>query len=313
MKFSIIIPTYNRLPLLKRAINSALAQTIPSEVIVVDNGSSEETAFYLDNLGEKIVVCRQQKNLGHSVAMNVGVEIARGDWIKPIDDDDYLAPNCLAEMKQAIERHPPAVICSCQAIIERPNWVQKQRIKQAGPRKSFYIPQADIHYGMLLEQVRFGTPIQVAFRRDAFLLSGGWNSQLEFCCDIDSWLKIAQFGDAIFLNQYLAYRTIWPGGSHLKFSLQEQLNVSLFIKEKLYTLVDKQHRSYLPSQSQLHNYLKLYWSLVACKQGKILTSFRMAWPAVLSLPAWQLLFAAILTRLGNFQANLKIRKQALIE
>jgi glycosyltransferase involved in cell wall biosynthesis len=74
MKFSIVITTYNRLNLLKRAIDSALAQTLPCEVVVVDDCSSDSTQAYvqerceaLASMGEKrLIYHRNLENIGHS-------------------------------------------------------------------------------------------------------------------------------------------------------------------------------------------------------------------------------------------------------
>ena len=94
MEFSIVITTCNRLSLLKRAVNSALSQTKDCEVVVIDNGSADGTQAYLQQLeaNGSIILRRNPENLGHSTAINRGVELAHGDWIKPLDDDDYLAP-----------------------------------------------------------------------------------------------------------------------------------------------------------------------------------------------------------------------------
>ena len=213
IKFSIVITTYNRLSFLKRAIESALAQTVPCEVVVVDDCSSDDTEDYVRSLGSSITYHRNPTNMGHAASVNAGVQFASGDWIKPVDDDDYLDANCIREMMRAIALRREAVICSCQAAQVDVNRVEISRTRRMGPGQAFYIPQADIHYGMLLEQIPFGTPIQVAFRRDAFIQSGGWDSSLDANFDdIDSWLRIAQFGDAIFINKCLAYRTVWAGG-----------------------------------------------------------------------------------------------------
>ncbi|MBD1808967.1 glycosyltransferase family 2 protein [Microcoleus sp. FACHB-SPT15] len=299
MKFSIVITTYNRLTLLKRAIDSALAQTMPCEVVVVDDCSSDGTQAYVqercealaDAGDQRLVYHRNFENLGHSKSVNAGVEKATGDWIKPVDDDDYLAPNCIEVMAKAIAQRPQAVICSCQAAQVDADGVELSRSRQVGSAKSFYIPQEDIHYGMLLEMVPFGTPIQVAFQRSAFLKTGGWDSSLDANFDdIDSWIKIAQFGDAIFINECLGYRTIWAGAYNQKFSLQKRLDTNILIKEKIYPKINQKHQSYIPKLQDIQAYLKLHWSLVALKQGKLLSAVKLSFPASLSPAAWQLLW-----------------------
>lgn len=305
MKFTIVITTYNRLTLLRRAIESALTQTVPCEVVVADDCSSDGTEAYVRNLSEtlraagdfRLVYHRNSSNMGHSATINAGVEVASGDWIKPVDDDDYLAANCIEEMLKAIALRREAVICSCQAAQVDVNQKEISRTRKTGPGKAFYIPQEDIHYGMLIEQMPFGTPIQVAFRRDAFLQSGGWDSQLDVNFDdIDSWIKISQLGDAIFINQCLSYRTVWPGSYNQKFSLQKRLETHIQMKEKIYALVSEKHHSVIPPLGAFRGYLKLHWALVAAKQRNFPTAIKLAFPSVLFPSAWRLLLAAILSR-----------------
>lgn len=304
MKFSIVITTYNRLPLLRRAVESALAQTWPCEVVVADDCSDDGTQEYISSLGDRVVSPRNSVNLGHSATLNAGVSAARGQWIKPLDDDDYLAPNCIEEMSRAIAKRPQAVLCSCQAIQVDDSGSEITRTQSSGPGKSFYVPQEDIHYGMLMEVVPFGTPVQVAFQKDAFIKSGGWDSALDTNCDdIDSWVRIAQYGDAVFLNDYLAYRTLWPGGYNKNFSLQKRLDTSILIKDRIYKLVSENHRSSLPALEDIHGYLKLHWSVVSLKQRKPATALAMAYPAMFSLTAWKYLAIAVFSRKVNHKAH----------
>jgi glycosyltransferase involved in cell wall biosynthesis len=313
MKFSVVISTYNRLDLLRRAIDSVLNQTMKCEVVVVDDCSSDETETYIKSLGNSVVYHRHQVNKGHAATVNAGVETATGDWIKFLDDDDYLAPNCLEEMARAIALHSNAVICSCVAAQVDSHEVEISRTPQFGPGLAFYIPQADIHYGMLLELVPFGTPAQVACSRKTFLETGGWDSQLDANCDdIDSWIRIAQFGDAIFLNQCLAYRTIWAGAYNYKFSPTRRLNMNILMKEKIYALVNQKHRSHMPSLENIRLYVKLHWSIVALKQGRLKNFLAMVYPAMFSVVAWWMLLSAILSRRIN-RRHAGIQKFVLIK
>ncbi len=298
MKFSIVITTYNRLNLLKRAIDTALSQTLPCEVVVVDDCSSDDTQNYVQEKcealanagGKRLVYHRNAENIGHSKSVNAGVELATGDWIKLLDDDDYLAPNCIEEMTNAIALHSQAVICSCQAIQVDDQEIEISRTRKTGPGKVFYIPQEDIHYGMLMEQVPFGTPVQVAFSRDAFLKTGGWDSTLDTNFDdIDSWIKISQFGDAIFINECLGCRTVWQGALNQKFSFQKRLDTHIQIKERIYSQVSQKYRSDIPQLQDIRDYLKLHWSLVALKQGKLFNAAKISFPAILSPGALKLL------------------------
>lgn len=309
MKFSIVITTYNRQPFLQRAIASALRQQHPAEIVVVDDGSTDGTELYCQSLGDRIRYCRQPQNLGHAASVNRGVELASGDWIKLLDDDDYLAPNCLEVIAQAIARYPTAVICSCQAIQVNAKQRELSRTAKVGQLDMLHIPQSDIHYGMLLEQLPFGTPVQVAFCRDAFLQSGGWDSSLDTNCDdIDSWVRIAQFGDAIFINHCLAYRTLWAHAINRNHAIRQRFAANWLIKQKIYPLVHVRYRPLLPPLTTICRYLMLHWSLVALKQGDLKSGMQLGLPAVGSVSAWRLMVHAIGARW--FSRNLQHRQQA---
>jgi len=307
--FSVVITTYNRLNLLKRAIRTALSQTIPCEVIVVDNASTDGTEAYVKSLGDAVVYVRNTTNTNHAGAVNAGAKAARGQWIKLVDDDDYLAPNCLEVMRQAIALRPQSVICSCQAAQVDTEGNELSRTPKTGPGDIFYIPQSDIHYGMLLEVVPFGTPVQVAVRKDAFLASGGWDLSMTSCDDIDSWIRVAEHGDALFVNQCLAYRTIWPGGYDQKISLQQRLTTNMLMKKRIYARIDKAHQGKLPALSTIDQYLHLHWAIVALKQKRPMTTLGLGFPAALSPAAWQLLQQAV--RMRKQQAEPPIQKLAL--
>lgn len=294
--FSIVITTYNRLDLLKRAIRSALDQTVPCQVIVVDNASNDGTQAYMESLVEPVVYVRNDRNLNHAGAVNAGVNAANGEWIKLVDDDDYLGNNCIEAIARAVALRPEAVICSCQATQVDTEGKALSVTATTGPGEIFYIPQADIHYGMLLEVVPFGTPIQVAVRRDAFLRSGGWDLTMTSCDDIDSWIRVAEYGDAVFINQCLAYRTVWPGGYDQKIALHQRLATNMLMKARIYPRVNAKHQAMLPPLSAIDQYLHLHWAIVALKQKQMATTLALGFPAAFSPMAWKLLQQAIAFR-----------------
>jgi len=290
VKFSIVITTYNRVDFLKRAIASAVNQTVPCEVVVVDDASTDGTETYVRSLGDRVVYHRNAQNLNHAGSVNAGVAVATGDWIKFLDDDDYLAENCIERMAAAIAQHPATVLCSCQAIQVNEHEVELRRTQSFGPGQCFYIPQTAVHYGMLLDQEPFGTPVQVAARRDAFVKTGGWDTSMTTNYDdIDAWVRIAEHGDALFINEYLAYRTLWSGSFEQKKDLAYRLNLNILIKERIYDRVQDPYRQRCPSMLTLKSYLHLHWGLVALKKRKWLTAASFCFPAALSPSAWQLL------------------------
>jgi hypothetical protein len=112
--------------------------------------------------------------------------------------------------------------------------------------------------------------INYFIQKKAFLKSGGWDINLNVCDEIDSWIKIARFGDGLFINSCLAYRTLWQGSYNQKSSLHERLTANILIKEKIYAFIDLPSRALLPSLEDLRNYLILHWLLVALKQKNLL-------------------------------------------
>ena len=102
-KFSVVIPAFNAAATLKRAIESVRAQSWPAhEIIVVDDGSSDDTAALARQYGDAVRFI-QQTNQGVSVARNAGAAVATGDWLTFLDADDWYAPSRLERHARWIE------------------------------------------------------------------------------------------------------------------------------------------------------------------------------------------------------------------
>ena len=107
---SIIIPTYNRVGYLSQAVDSVLAQTLVDwELIVVDDGSTDETSCYLESLADPRIVALGQMNQGESAARNAGIAHARGRYIAFLDDDDLFAPQKLELQAAFLCDHPESI------------------------------------------------------------------------------------------------------------------------------------------------------------------------------------------------------------
>ena len=90
---SIVIPTFNRADYLKNAIESALAQTVACEIVVVDHGSSDATPELAASYGNRIVYVRREADDGPCIAWFDGILRSRGDYIHLTFDDDWIAPD----------------------------------------------------------------------------------------------------------------------------------------------------------------------------------------------------------------------------
>src|SRR6266568_3383608 len=112
---TVIIPAYNAVATVARALDSALAQTYrPIEVIVIDDGSKDATskivASYRD---ERIRLLRLPRNQGESGAMNEGIASARGEYIAFLDADDEWLPTKLARQVPVLRENPKAAMVNC--------------------------------------------------------------------------------------------------------------------------------------------------------------------------------------------------------
>ena len=124
---SVIIPTYNRAALVKEAVASVLAQTWREfELIVVDDGSTDDTPEALAPYASRIRLLRRENRGGVSAARNAGMAAARGEWLAFLDSDDLWLPEKLARQMAYLAAHPDAAWCQTEET-----WVRRGvRLKQ---------------------------------------------------------------------------------------------------------------------------------------------------------------------------------------
>lgn len=107
---SFIIPSYNRAHIIKRAVQSLLAQTNSDwEAIIVDDGSTDNTKQVIADFGDARIMYTKQKNAGAAAARNKGMALANGKWIAYLDSDNELHPEYLATMLSHLHNHPGKV------------------------------------------------------------------------------------------------------------------------------------------------------------------------------------------------------------
>ena len=132
---SVVIPTYNRPDMLREAIQSVLNQTRPaSEIIVVDNGSFEETVSVIRQFGDKVVYERSTAR-GPSPSRNRGVAVAGSRYVAFLDDDDLWHPEKLAIQMDFFDRNPDFGMVSSQVIpfgrkieIKKHKWISRRPV-----------------------------------------------------------------------------------------------------------------------------------------------------------------------------------------
>lgn len=201
-KISVIIPAYNAEAFIAETVRSALSQTYPDvEVIVVDDGSTDDTLGSLNEFADRIRVHRQS-NAGVSKARNAGVGIATGSWIAFLDADDLWAPTKLAQ--QSAYSDIPMCFTDRYNIGARGDVPELQSDSTPMQGGDLFEP--------LLVRGNFITLSTVLLRRTLFDEMQGFYSGLHGTEDWDLWLRIAERHPIAFCPEPLVSYRFHPGG-----------------------------------------------------------------------------------------------------
>lgn len=181
MDISVVIPTYNRCELLRRALLSVIAQTLPpTEIIVIDDGSSDATAVMIhDEFPQVSYYC--QENAGVSSARNLGIYHATGNWIALLDSDDEWLHEKLARQTAALIAAPESKICHTEE-----QWIRNG--VRVNPAKQYAKPGGWIFKDCL--PLCAISPSTVMIHRSVFDDVGLFDTDLPACEDYDLWLRI---------------------------------------------------------------------------------------------------------------------------
>ena len=178
---SVIIPTYNRWPMLGQAIESVLKQSYRGfELIVVDDGSDDQTAVELMRYGSEIRLISQARR-GVAAARNFGVRSSRGGYLAFLDSDDLWKPKKL-EIQVAFMAAHEIQICQTEEV-----WIR--RGVRVNPKKRHRKPSGDIFRASL--DLCLVSPSAVMMTRELFERVGGFDEALTVCEDYDLWLRVA--------------------------------------------------------------------------------------------------------------------------
>ena len=185
---SVIVPTYNRQRYIAECIESLLAQTVrPLEIIVVDDGSEDDTPAVLQRFGPSITVLRKE-NGGKPRAVNLGVAQARGQWVWILDDDDVATPDAIASRLQALAAAPEA------GFVYAPHWLGADgpdgRIVPTRVNQPWQ-PSADAFFFEVMRACFFHLG-SALFKRDLFIQLGGLNPALAAGEDYDFQIRLAR-------------------------------------------------------------------------------------------------------------------------
>lgn len=179
---SVILPTYNRAWTLKDAVDTVLSQNYPNiEVIIIDDGSEDNTQELLRAYKDKIVVLTQE-NSGVSAARNAGIKKSKGEFIALLDSDDAWDKRKISCQVEFFKQNPDALICQTEEI-----WIRNG--KRVNPKAKHKKPS-----GMIFEpslNLCLVSPSAVMMRRELFEIKGYFNEAFTVCEDYDLWLRVS--------------------------------------------------------------------------------------------------------------------------
>lgn len=194
---SVIIPTYNRAPVLERAVRSVLGQTFRDfELIVVDDGSQDATPELLNRYDGKLRAIVQE-NRGVSAARNAGLAVAGGELAAFLDSDDEWLPEKLSRQVAAFEKQGGDFVCHTDEI-----WV---RDGKEVPQKNIHRKQGGRFFDRALERCLI-SPSAVMISRELLDRIGWFDESLPAAEDYDLWLRITAFHEVHFIPERLVIK-----------------------------------------------------------------------------------------------------------
>ncbi len=199
MKIDVIIPTFNRSPILSRAIESVLNQTHRDFLLhIVDDGSTDDTQTLLGKYAtDDRVRLYTQPNKGVSAARNLAAFKGSAPWIAFLDSDDEWLPHKLEAQIKAIKASP-----ALRFFHTEETWIRngvrvnpKMKHQKSGPD----LLSRSLDFCLI-------SPSTSLIKRELFLELGGFNEEFIVCEDYDLWLKILTREEVGFINEALTMK-----------------------------------------------------------------------------------------------------------
>lgn len=189
---SVIVPCFNHATLLRQALDSVAAQTFGDwELVVVDDGSTDDSleiarSFASANPDFDVTLIRT-RNRGRSRARNTGISVARGEYILPLDSDDWIEPSMLGVCLETMAARPDAMAVA-------------PLTRDYSPDDKVWNPPP---WSFLLETVRNVVPYCSVYRRSAWAEVGGYAEEMAGYEDWDFWISVGALGPIVQLSEPL--------------------------------------------------------------------------------------------------------------
>ena len=267
-KISVIIPTFNCAVFLSEAIDSVLAQTRQvNEVLVIDDGSTDNTQALVATYSQPFIKYFKQKNAGVSAARNFGLQLAQGDFIAFLDADDRWHPEMIERQYKTLSKNrqltltftnfvrfddPPSSACYPDQFTFYPELGAINAEQTADPNIKIVSGDA------FSQMVMFG---EIPGYTQVLMLNAGkvkgliFNSSLKICEDAEFFLRCAARGSLAFDSSILAEVRRHQNNATANSSLIAVNKLICFLQLREFNELNEQQR-----QSLEKRILKAYWS-----------------------------------------------------
>jgi glycosyltransferase involved in cell wall biosynthesis len=187
---SVVLPTRDRLELLRRAVTSVRTQSERDfELIIIDDASTDGTGQFLTGLADRDPRVRAYRNAaprGGAGSRNEGIEHARAAWIAFMDDDDEWLPEKLLLQLRELRSNPTAVACSCSYVLR----------DSSGASRTVRVPPHVALRQLLVGNVLGGSSMCMC-SADVLRQIGGFDEKLQSAQDLDLWVRLRQQGQVV--------------------------------------------------------------------------------------------------------------------
>lgn len=222
---SICIPVYNGAEYLEHCLDSVLAQTYNRfEIVLVDDQSTDDSVKIAEQYAHRdarIKVFRNPKNLGLVGNWNRCVELASGQWLKFVFQDDQIYPECLEKMLAVQQEGIDLIVCRREFVFDDVAQSQKEWYLRHDSEYSLdvlfpgqrRISGEDISRAAVqhFNKNFIGEPTAVMLRRSAFFEYGPFNANMIQACDLEYWIRISANGGLVYVPETLAHFRVHGG------------------------------------------------------------------------------------------------------
>ena len=294
VKVSIVIPAYNQGQFLNQAIQSVLVQSYPHiELIVLDDGSSDETREVLEKYGNRFR-WESHTNIGQAATLNKGWSMASGQIVGYLAADDFLHPDSVSRAVTVLQSYPGVVL----------SYGDFDYVDVSGKRLATVRTPAFDYADMLLKGVCPPGP-GAFFRRLDFERLGGWDVSLRRMPDYEFWLRLGLRGPFLRIPEVLASYRIHDASQSFSPVDRARAEEMIRIIEGLFAMpdlpadlrrsADRARANALLYVSRLH----LYSGRISAGLSRAASAIRIC-PLMLVSPfAWRLFISGLLRRSGQ--------------